>query len=216
MIAHGAVAANSECDPDHRSGQRAAHQPQLETTEVEVAREQCGLGGADRGEHEGEREGHEEPPNLRLAVEIRDRACEQDPGHGEEDAGAKARPEGGRAVLFGQLVPLDECRPERQVAEDQGQRREDDHHPGDPVVVRREQSRQDDGHDDAKQLARELRPALPQQSTHDLAAHLVGEERGAHAARRAVTYARRSAASAWPGTIEARPWTSGARSMLGS
>ena len=83
------------------------------------------------------------------------------PADREERARRDARPEDGRAIVFGQARPLDERGAEREVGEHEREQADDHDHAAEPVVVRREQPRQHHCDGDPRRLEDELRGRLP-------------------------------------------------------
>ena len=104
-----------------------------------------------------------------------------------------ADPEDGRAVVLGNVAPLDQGRAERVVGEDDDEAREDEHHRREPPVVRRQQPREDERDDHARELERHLRAGLPGDPAEDPAAERVGRDVRLLAHARAGTAARRIA-----------------------
>jgi hypothetical protein len=123
--------------------------------------------GRQRRDHEAQRQHRAQRRDLGLAIEVAQRAGEQDAARGEHDAGADGQPERGRAVVLGEVLALDDRRADRHVREDEDEAREDEHHRREAEVVRCEQPREDDRDDDARALQRDLRAGLPREAAEN-------------------------------------------------
>ena len=80
------------------------------------------------------------------------------------DAAGQRHPERGVAVDRAQVLALDQRRAERQVGEDQHEAREHERERGEAVLLGRQQARDDDRHDRARELGAHLRGADPREA----------------------------------------------------
>lgn len=166
MIAHGPPA---EChdDADRGTDEGRHHHAELEAAEAHASREKRRLRRPERGHEEAQRERREQRAHLGLAVERCDRSGEEDPEGCEQEPGADAEPERGRAVVLGDIPALDESGSEAEVREHVDQPGEHDDHGCDPVVRRSEEPREDDRDHDSRGLKCHLGDRLPGEASQD-------------------------------------------------
>ena len=184
-----AISRHRSPDSDDRSDHDRGHHAELQASELHIAHQQRALHRAERRDHKPQRKYPEEALHLGLAIEVGDRACQDEPEQGEPRPGRRCCPEHGRPVVFHELLALHERRAQAQVGEDDHEAREHQHHSGQAVVVRREQPGQDHGNHQPQTLDHGHRQALPCQAVENPIAHRTGSDLLAQ--ERVLTVARR-------------------------
>ena len=180
-IAHGPAPAMARAIATAPASPVETTRANLEAAEAHVANEQRVLGGAERREQERDRDHLEQRLDFGLAVEIRDRACEGDSGQREHQAEPDVEPERARTVFLRKRLALHERGAEREIGEDERERREHRRHRHEADLERRQQVRDEDRRDERHHLHGDLGERLPAQSLHDLGAELRRPERLSHA-----------------------------------